>query len=84
MVQLVPGLQSPQDAHGVLGTGLADVHLLKSPLERLVLLDVLAVLVDGRGADAPELPAREGGLEEVGRVHGSGCGAGPDHGVHLR
>ena len=35
-MQLVPGLQTPQYAHGVLGTRLADVDLLKPALERLL------------------------------------------------
>ena len=36
-----------------------------------VLLDVLAVLIDGGGTDALELTAREGGLEDVGGADGA-------------
>ncbi len=48
-----------------------------------VLLDVLAVLVEGGGADAAELAAGEGRLEHVGRVHRAFGGAGADEGVEL-
>ena len=36
---------------------------------RRVLLDVLAELVERRGADAAQLAARQGRLEQVGGVH---------------
>jgi hypothetical protein len=38
-------------------------HLLEAPLERWVLLNVLPVLIQGGGADAAQLPARELRLE---------------------
>jgi hypothetical protein len=40
-------------------------HLLEAALQGRVLLDALAVLVEGRGADAAQLAAREGRLEHV-------------------
>ena len=64
MVQLVPQLQPSQDAHGVLGAGLTDVHLLEPARQGFLRLDVLPVLVDGRGANTAELAAGEGKLEE--------------------
>src|SRR5437764_66670 len=48
-----------------------------------VLLDVLAVLVEGRGADALDLTAGQGGLENVGGVDGPLGGACADQGVEL-
>src|SRR5690606_31584628 len=48
-----------------------------------VLFDVLAVFVEGGGADAVQLAASQGGLEQVGGVHGPVALAGPDQGVHL-
>ena len=47
---------------------LADVHRREAPLERRVLLDVLAVLVERRRADAAQLAAREQRLQQVRRV----------------
>ena len=45
---------------------LADVHLLEAALERGILLDELAVLVERGRADQAQLAAREHGLEHVG------------------
>src|SRR3989449_10653295 len=45
-----------------------DDHRLEAPLEGAVLLDVLAVLVEGRRADALQLPARQRRLQHVGGV----------------
>ena len=47
----------------------------RSPLQRRVALDVLAVLVQRGGADALQLAARQGGLEQVGNVHAAAAAA---------
>ena len=66
--------QPLEDRHRVINGRLGDEDRLEAPLERGVLLDVLAVLDDGRRADALQLAAREGGLEQVGRIDGTlGC-----------
>ena len=52
VVDLVALPQAAQDADRVLDGRLADEHRLEPPLERRVLLDVLAVLVERRRADA--------------------------------
>ena len=71
-------------AIGRLDRRLADVHLLEPPLERRVLLDVLAELVERGGADHAELAAGEHRLQHVAGVHGALAGrAGADDGVHL-
>ena len=44
-------------------------HRLEAPLQRGVLLDVLAVLVERGRADAAQLAAGQRGLEHVGGVH---------------
>ena len=62
---------------------LADEHLLEAALERGVLLDVLAVLVERGRADAVQLAARERGLEHVAGVHRAFGLAGADHRVQL-
>ncbi len=66
MVRLVALLESAEDRDGVLDARLAHVDLLEAALERGVLLDVLAVLVEGRRADQTQLAAREHRLEHVG------------------
>ncbi len=84
MVRLVLLPQPAQDADGVLDAGLADEDLLEPPLQRRVLLDPLAVLVERRRADHPQLAAGQHRLEHVAGVHrGVAAGAGPDHGVQL-
>jgi hypothetical protein len=50
VVRLVAALEPAQDRHGVLDGRLADQHLLEPPLQRGVLLDAGAVLVEGGGA----------------------------------
>ena len=69
VVDLVPLLQAAEDGDRVLDRRLADEDRLEPPLERGVLLDVLAELVEGRGADAAQLAAGQGRLEQVGGVH---------------
>jgi hypothetical protein len=56
---------------------------LEAPLERRVLLDVLAVLVERRRADRAQLAAREHRLEQVAGRDGALGGAGTDDRVEL-
>ena len=65
VVGFVALLESAQDRDGVLDGRLADVDLLEAALERGILLDELAVLVEGRRADEAQLAAREHGLQHV-------------------
>ena len=58
------------------GDGLLDGRLghgdgLEAALERGILFDVLAVLVERGRADDLDLAAGQGGLEDVGSVHGA-------------
>ena len=63
VVRLVAFLQPAQDRDRVRDRRLADEHRLEAPLERCVLLDVLAVLVERRRADRAQLTAREHRLQ---------------------
>ena len=63
--------------------GLGDGDGLEAPLQRRVLLDVLAVLGEGGGADDLDLAPGEGGLEDVGGVHAALGVARADKVVHL-
>ena len=63
--------------------GSLDQHRLEAPLERGVLLDVLAVLVERGRADAVQLAARQRGLQHVGGVHRALGRAGADQRVQL-
>ena len=83
MEDLEPLAQPAQDRDRVLHGRLVDDHRLEAPLQRRVLLDVLAVLVEGRGTDHVQLAAGEHRLEHVAGVHRALGGAGADHGVQL-
>ena len=69
VVRLVLRGDTTQDGDGILDRGLTDEHLLEATLQRGVLLDVLAVLVERGRADHAQLTAGEHGLEHVARVH---------------
>ena len=62
MEHLVALLEPPQDGDGVLYGGLVHQHRLEPALQRGVLLDVLAVFVQGGGADAMQLAPGQKGL----------------------
>jgi hypothetical protein len=54
MVHLILVLDPAQDQLGVILRGLQDHHRLEPPCQRLVLLNMLAVFVEGGGANALE------------------------------
>src|SRR4029453_11592028 len=83
VMDLVTLAEPAQDRDRLLDRRLVDEDRLEASLEGGVLLDVLAVLVEGRGADGVELAAREHRLEQVGRIHRALGGSGTDHGVEL-
>jgi len=69
VVDLVALLQPAQDGDRVLERRLAHEHGLEAPLERRILLDVLAVLVERGRAHHVQLAPRQRRLQHVGRVH---------------
>ena len=83
VVLLVPVAQTLQDLDGVRDGGLLDLDGLEAPLERGVLLEVLAVLVERGGTDGLQLAAGEHRLEDAGGVDGALGGAGTDERVQL-
>ena len=84
MVHLVAVFQATQDADGVFHRRLTDEHLLEAPLQGGVLLDVLAVLVERRGAHQAQLTAGQHRLDHVAGIHRRLAGrAGADDGVQL-
>ena len=83
VVDLVALLQPAQDRDRVLDARLVDEDGLEAALQRGVLLDVLAVLVERGRADRAQLAAGEHRLEQVGGVDGALGGAGADDRVQL-
>ena len=82
VVGLVPRLQAAEDRDGVLDVGLIDHHRLEAPLQGGVLLDVLAVLVEGGGADGPQFAAGQRRLDQIAGGNGPFGRAGADDRVH--
>mmetsp|Transcript_154267 Transcript_154267/g.494700 ORF Transcript_154267/g.494700 Transcript_154267/m.494700 type:complete len:278 (+) Transcript_154267:795-1628(+) len=86
VVTLVLRRETLQDLHCLLLRGLWHIHRLKAALESRILLDVLAVLLDGGRADDLQLAAGQGRLHDVAGVHGAAAipgAAGTDNGVDL-
>ena len=83
VMHLVPLFQAAQDRDRVLDGRLVDQHLLETPFQCRVLLDVLAVFVQCGGADAVQLTARQCRLEHIAGVHRTLGLAGADHGMDL-
>ena len=82
-MDLVALAQAAQDRDRLLDAGLVDDDRLEAPFEGGVLLDVLAVLVEGRRPDRVQLAAGEHRLEQVAGVHRAFGRAGADDGVQL-
>ena len=83
VMQFVAALQPAQDRHRVLGGRLVDRDRLETPGERCVLLDVAAVFVRRRRADAAQLAARQSRLQHVGGVDAAIDAAGADQHVQF-
>ena len=83
MVGLVPVAQALQDLDGEGHIGLLHLDGLKAPLQGSVLLQVLAVLVEGGGTDGLQLAAGQHGLQDRGGVDGPLGRARADQGVQL-
>ena len=83
MVLLVAVAQSAQDGDGVFDARLADKDRLEAALQGRIFFDVLAVFVQGGGADTVQLTSGQHRFEHVRGVHRAfGC-ARADDGVQL-
>ncbi len=83
VVRLIAVTQPTQDLRGQLHRRFLDLDRLEAALQRGVLLNVLAVLIQGRGADGLQLTAGQHRLEDAGGVDGALGGTGTDQGVDL-
>ena len=79
VVQFVALAQATENRDGILDARLLHHYRLETALERGIFLDVLAVFVERRGADAVQFTAREHRLEHVAGVHGALGFARSDH-----
>ena len=69
VVLLILGSQALEDLHGILDGRLIHRHWLEAPLQGSVLLDGLAVFIEGGGSDHLDLAPGEGGFEDIGGIH---------------
>ena len=84
LVMLLVGVaEALEDENGVGDGRLFHLDRLEAALERRVLLQVLAVLLEGGGADGLQLAAGQHRLEDAGGVDRSLGRPGPDQGVDL-
>ncbi len=83
VVHLITLLEAAQDADGLFYGRLIHQNGLEAALQGGVFFHMLAVFVNGRGADHMQLTARQHGLEHVAGIHGAFGGAGSHHSVHF-
>ena len=80
---LVTGAKALENLDCILDGGRLDLDGLEASLEGGVLLDVLAILVEGGGADALHLASAQCRLDDVGGVHCALGGSGTNDSVQL-
>jgi hypothetical protein len=82
MEVFVVGLEAFQNLNGFVHAGLDKVDALEASGKRAILLEVVAVFLEGGGADAAHLARGQERLEDVGGVHAAaGHGASAHDGV---
>ncbi len=81
---LVAGFEAAQDVHGVLYGRFADVDLLETARQRMILFEDSAVFVVGGRTDAAQVAVGQGRLDQVRGIHHAArrC-AGADDGVNF-
>ena len=80
---LVFRAEALEDQDGLFDGGRFDFDGLEAAFERGIFLDVLAIFVERRGADALQFAAAQGGLDDVRGVHRAFGRAGAHDGVQL-
>ncbi len=83
VVRLVAVLQAAQNLECLVLGGRLDDNRLEPSLQSAVFLDVLAVFIEGRGADALHLAAGQGRLQDVRGVDRAFRAAGADQRMQL-
>src|SRR5947209_19158268 len=83
MMDFVALPETAQNRDRVLDRWLIDQHRLETPLQGRILLNVLAVFIEGRGPDAVQLATGQHRLEKIAGVHCAFRLAGTNDGVQL-
>ena len=80
---LVFDAETFEDEDGFADAGSFDFDLLEAAFEGGILFDVLAELIESRGADALHFSAAEGGFENIAGIHGAFGTSCADDGVEF-
>ena len=83
MVVLVTLLDTTKNADGIYLVWLIHHHSLESTFQRLILLEVLLILVEGSGTDGSQFTTSQGRLQNVGCIHGTFATASTYQGMNL-
>ncbi len=83
VMPLIAVLDVVQDGERLLGGGGFHDDLLETSLQGAVLLDGVSVLVERGGTDTLDGASCQGGLHDVGGIHGPSRAAGTNDGVNL-
>ena len=83
MVHLVTLFQAAQYGYGVFHRWLIHQHFLEAPLQRRILLDILAILIQRCRANAMQLATGQRRLKHVAGIHGTVSLASANHGMQL-
>ena len=83
MVVLILLLQSTEDGDGAGLIGFVDHDHLEAAFQGLILLEVLLILVKGRGTDGAQFATRQGRLEDVSSIHRALALTSPYEGMDL-
>ncbi len=73
VMRFIPIAQPTQHLDRVIDRRLLDIDRREAPLQCTILLNILAVLIQGGGADTLQLAARQGRLDHVGGVESALC-----------
>ena len=83
VVGFVAGLQGPEDVQRGLGRRFGDIDGVEPPGQGRIPLNMLAVFVQGGGADGLQFAPGQGGLEHIAGVQAAFAGAGAHHSMHF-
>ena len=83
MVVFVVPLDAHQNVNGLVAVGFLHPHGLEAAFQGGITFNILAIVVQGGGADALDLAPRQGGFQDVGGVNRAFRGAGPHQGVYF-
>src|SRR5215467_14622612 len=83
MVDFVAFFETTEDGDGSLDGRFGNIDRLKAAFEGGIFFNVLAILIEGGGADGAQFAAGELGLHDVGGVGGTFGRAGANESVQL-